>query len=213
MTIDPQTHTRDKIVIILSHQHTIDEYILSKKNLSILDRTIHHKPNLPKLTHDEILAIAQMAKRLEKQLYFPQEITWMITGKEIYITAVNPVNTLPEEPHETKRHLPVARGKGVTARIATGVVKKIHSPSDLQHINEHHVVVLPEIRLEHIPLLKKPRGVVIEQDYPQTEIIALLKQHAIPTIFHVKRATQKLRDGQVVTIHGVKGEIYKGGFL
>jgi pyruvate,water dikinase len=212
-TIDPQTHNKDRIVITMQHHNATDHYILSKKNLSILERTLHHKSALPKLTHEEILAIAEMAKRLEKHLYFPQEITWSITGKKLYLNAASPINTLPQERHETKRHLPIARGKGITSRIITGVVRKIQSPEDLAQIKEHYIVVMPKIRLAHIQLLKKSRGVIIQGSFEQPEIAALLKQYAVPTIFHVKQANKKLRDGQVVTIHGAKGEIYQGGFL
>ena len=174
---------------------------------------IHQHPILPKLSHDEILEIATLAKEVEKHLYFPQEITWVIAEKKLHLISTNPVSTVPQEQRESKRRLPVARGKGVTPRIGTGIVKQIHSPSDLKNIKEHHVVVLPEVRRELFPMLKKTQGVISETGHPQTEIGSLLRQQAVPAVFSVKQATRQLRDGQVVTIHGTKGEIYKGGFL
>jgi len=211
VTIDPHTHEKDKIVIITHEPHTGDTYILSKKNLSIIDRLLKHTTNLPKLSHDEILAIAEMAKDIERLLYFPQEISWAIEGDELYILEVKPFNTLPKEQKEKKRKLSIARGLGITKTIGTGVVTIISSPEELRRINPHDVVIVPRIEAKHIPHLKKARGIILES-YPNNEIAILLQHQGIPAISNVKHVSKHFHNGNIITIHGEKGEIYLGGF-
>jgi pyruvate, water dikinase len=211
ITIDPKTHAKDKIILITHEPHAGDTYILSKKNLSILDRTLKHTTNLPKLSLNDIEIITAMARDLERFLYFPQEISWVIEDDELYILEVKPFGTLLKEPKETKRKLPIARGSGITKTIGTGVVTIIRVPEDLEKTKSHDIIVVSKIENKHIPHLKKARGVILDS-HPHRETVILLQNLGIPAIGNVKHIEKHFRNGKVVTIHGEKGEIYLGGF-
>lgn len=213
ITIDPHTHAKDRMIITMQNKHKKDHYVLSKKNLSIIDRAIQHNPGHHNLSHDEIIAIATMAKRAETLLYFPQEITWFIDGNNLYINDMKPINTVPQQKSEKKTRLPIARGKGITAMIATGTAKIIHTLTDLQNIKSHDVLVFSEITPKQIALLKKARAVIVQKGHQHTEVATLLRKNAIPAIFQVTPAIKQIKSGQVITVNGVKGEIYRGGFL
>ena len=213
VTIEPHTHAKDKIIITTLSPHEGDTYILSKKNLSILDRHIKHKDYAHKLTQEEIHAIAKLAKRIDSFLFFPQEISWAIEGNKLYITDIKQISALPQHLPEPKRRLPIARGKGITARIGTGFAHIIHNEFELRNIKEHDVLIISEVKTKHIPYLRKSRGVIVESGHPHTEIAVLLQKHAIPAVFQVKHAARQIKNGHLVTIHGGKGEIYRGGFL
>src|ERR1700722_3281767 len=133
ITIDPQSHEKEKIVILIHHPHGEDRYILSKKNLFILDRELKHTTDTNKLMHDEILALAELAKELEQFLYFPQEISWVIDENYLFLVDAKPISTLPKQKPTIKPKLPIARGKGLTTKIGTGVVTIIQSTMQLQH--------------------------------------------------------------------------------
>jgi pyruvate,water dikinase len=210
-TIEPTTHTKDKIVITTIHPHLGDRYLISKKNLSIIDRALAYETNLPKLTHDEILNIANMAKRLEEYLYFPQEITWAIDGENIYIIETKPISTLSKQPIEPKRKIPVARGKGLNSIISTGVITIVSSHVDLKRIKPHTILVISDANSKHLHYLKNVKGVITQSHTFPTEVAIQLKRYGIPAISNVQ--TNKLLDGHIITIHGGKGEIYLGGFL
>jgi phosphohistidine swiveling domain-containing protein len=65
---------------------------------------------------------------------------------------------------------------------------------------------------KQIQKLKKIKGIIIE-NHPHGAMAVLLKQHGIPAICNIKHATKNFRNGNILTIHGGKGEIYRGGFL
>ena len=208
MTVEMKTHAKDVITILTGEQ---DQYHLSKRNLTILDRELKLK-STSRLTHDEILAVAALAKKLEQHLYFPQEVTWAFADDQLYVVETKPMSTLSEEKTEAKRKLPIARGTRITPTIGTGLVKVIKLPSDLQAVTEEHIVILSAIKLKHFQKLKKAKGIITESGHPHTEIATILRKHGIPTIFNVKDATKQFKNGHIITIHGDKGEIYSGGF-
>jgi len=213
ITIDPITHAKDKIVILTKTPHEKDKYVLSKRNMTIIDRSITHQTKKNKLTQDEIYAIASLAKELEQFLYFPQDISWAIADDNLYITDIKPVSTLAQQPKEKKIKLPIARGKGLTSKIGSGVVTIIHTQSELESVKSHSILVVTDIDRKHMQTLKKVQGIISESAQTHPEVIMLLQRYGIPAVSHVKHATKHLRNGHVITIHSAKGEIYEGGFL
>jgi len=213
ITIDPQSHEKDKIVILTHHPHEGDTYILSKKSLLILDRELKHKTNATKLTHDEIVALGKLAKELEQFLYFPQEISWIIIDNYLFIVEAKPISTLPKQKPTINPKLPIARGKGLTTKIGTGVVTIIQSTMQLQKTKQHDIIIISDIHQKQVKLLKKIRGIIIESSQTHPAVKILLQKHGIPAISNVKNATKQFHNGHVITIHSEKGEIYQGGFL
>ncbi|MGH7203388.1 MAG: PEP/pyruvate-binding domain-containing protein [Candidatus Levyibacteriota bacterium] len=208
LTIEKQTHAKDTLTITQGPDH----YFLSKKNLTILDRHLKHDSKTSKLTHNELLAIAKLAKQLERHLYFPQEILWAFSERKLFLLETKHINTLSEHKAETNPKLPIARGTRVTSTIGTGITKIIHTPSDFANSTEQHILIVKEARTQDFPKLKKAKGVISESGHTHTEIATLLRSYGIPTVFNVKDATKQFRTGHLITVHGDKGEIYRGGF-
>lgn len=213
ITLDPLTHAKDKLTIITHHPHVDDRYVISKRNLTIVDRILKYQSTADKLTLDEIIVIGAMAKDVEKYLYFPQEITWAFDDKTVYIIDIKPFSALPKKYSEKKSKLPIARGKSTAAIIKTGPIKIIHSFADLQKINSHDVIVMKEITSKLIKQAKKAKAVIITSAHPSKETVSILKHYGIPTIFLSNYSPTLFRNGHHITIHGEKGEIYEGGFV
>ncbi|HWY79807.1 MAG TPA: PEP/pyruvate-binding domain-containing protein [Candidatus Sulfotelmatobacter sp.] len=209
-TIDPSNHEKDKLVIMTHHTHKGDLYVLSKKTLTIIDRTLNHRTNHYRLTSDEILEIGKIAKKIEEKLYFPHEIMWVIDKNSIYITTVKPFTSLEQLQSEKKKRLPIVRGKGITARIGTGIVKIINSSKDLQNISAHDIFIVTNLETYQLPHMTKIQGIIVESNEPNS---MLLQYPSIPAIVNVKHAKNIFKNGHIITIHGAKGEIYRGGFF
>jgi pyruvate,water dikinase len=209
-TIDPLQHEKNVLYITHEHPHASDRYVLSKKTLTILDRHLNHHHNAPKLSHDSILDIASLGRDIEQHLYFPQEITWGITGDSLYVIQIKPLSTLPKAKQEKKKKLAKARGLSITKTIGTGHVKIIHTERQLNDVSEHDILIVKHLDTTHVKHLKKVRGIVSETGHKHSEVSALLRQLGIPTLFGVKEASKHFKDGHIITVHGGKGEIYHG---
>lgn len=211
-TIEPITHEKNKLVITTSYPHDHDHYILSKKNLTILDRKLTYATNVHKLTSDEIALLGQTAKKIEEHVYFPQEISWVFDGPALFITDIKPVSTTVKQKVVGENRLPVARGKGVTSQITTGHVHII-TKGEPHNITVHDIVIVSHLPSEKVKAYKKARGIIVESPLLADATTSLLKHFGIPSIANVKNASAKFRNGNIVTLHCEKGEIYAGGLL
>lgn len=211
-TIDPDTHAKDKIVILTSYPYENDRYVLSKKNLSIIDRNLKYTTNVHKLNFDEILSLAEIAKKIEKYLYFPQVISWAFDNSKLYITDIKPYSSIMKKREEVINKLPLARGKGLTSRIGTGRIHNFTFDRP-QKINTQDIIIVSQLPANKVTFFKTVRGIIIESNKIPAETHTLLKQLGIPSISNVKNAAGIFRNGSIVTIHSTKGEIYGGGYL
>ncbi len=211
-TIEPGSHAKDKLVIVTEYPHEQDEYILSKKNLTIIDRKLKHKDFSDKLTLEEILAIAKLARRVDEHLYHPQEISWVLKDNTLYIQSISPISDLPVSKPQKQTKLPIARGKGLTPAIGTGTITILSNQTGYPPLSAHAVVVMPDLNTKQLEKLKKIRGIIIE-NHPHLETITLLRRQGIPAVSNIKNATKIFRNGHIITVHGGKGEIYQGGLI
>ena len=211
-TIDVHTHKKDVVTITVNHAHTSDAYTLSKKNLMLLERKLSHYGKAPKLTYEELMAIAKLGREVEQHLYFPQEIEWAFADGQLYIIQTKPFSDLPKNKPESRKKLAIARGISITKTIGSGPVTIIHHENELEKAKNDSVIVITAIQKNQIEQLKKAKGIITEKGELHSEISALIRQLGIPTIYGVTDATKRLKHGHVVTIHAGKGEIYLGGF-
>lgn len=211
-TVDSDTHEKNNIVITTTYPHERDRYVLSKKNLTIIDRKLTYTTQYHKLTSEEIHLLGETAKKIEEHMYYPQEISWIFAGPYLYITDLKPITTIMKQKIERSHKLPVARGIGVTSQITTGRVNIITSGTK-HTINTHDIIIISHLPSDKVKQFKKARGIIIESAVLPTATITLLKHYGIPSVTNVQNATSKFRNGSIVTIHSAKGEIYYGGFI
>lgn len=210
-TVDPQEHTKNILTITHEHPHATDTYMLSKKSLMIMDRSLTHHANAEKLTHDELLTIANVGRDLELHLYFPQEITWGIIDDNVFLLHTKPLSTLPKSKPIPKKKIPHARGISLAKHITSGVVRVVLSESELNKATSHDIVIIHSVDKAHVKDLKRVRGVISETGKRHAEITTLLRQLGIPVMLGVKDATKHFKNGRIITINATKGEIYLGG--
>lgn len=209
-TIDPHEHVKHVMVISHEHPHASDTYILSKKTFVITDRHLTHHNKAPKLSHEALLTLANLGKSLEQHLYFPQEIAWGMIDDAVFIINTRPLSTLSTKKPEPKKKIAHAKGTSVTSTIGTGVVRVILEEKDLEKITAHDVVVLKKLDKKHLDKLKHVRAIITETGEKNSEIAVHIRQLGIPTIFHIKDATKRYKNGRVITVHAAHGHIYRG---
>lgn len=127
-TVHPVTEDRNQMIIeaglglgeaIVSGEITPDSYVVSKKEMTILDININpqtlklvmadKKRDIAsinqwvdccvhgmdqKLTNEQIIELAALAKKIEAHYGFPCDIEWAYAGGQFYITQSRPITTL-----------------------------------------------------------------------------------------------------------------------
>ena len=246
-TIDPVTNDKSKVMIeaiyglgelIVQGAVTPDHYEVDKSSLKITQSTIEKqtkmlklemgrnketgvpilKRNKQKISHAEIIALAQLGKKLEKHYYFPQDVEWAIEKKQVYIVQTRPVTTTAEKkptgaPIADLSTLSVlAKGDPASPGIASGPAKILTSIKDVGKVLPGDVLVAPQTNPDYVPAMKKAAAIVTERGGRTSHAAIVSRELGTPAVVGALGITAKVKDGMVLTVNGMTGEIYKGGF-
>ncbi|MCL4418156.1 MAG: phosphoenolpyruvate synthase [Actinobacteria bacterium] len=202
--------------------------LLSKKisfqNRSLIKKGINNKEvklskkqgSKQKLSEKEILSLARLGKEIEKHYYFPQDIEWAIEKNKIYIVQTRSVTTTKNAVKANDTILRetdlILKGDPASPGIASGVVKIILSAKEIGKIITGDILVAPQTNPDFVPAMKKAVAIVTDSGGRTSHAAIVSRELGIPAVVGTKVATQKLKTGNVITVNGTKGEIYRGGF-
>ncbi|MBU2632268.1 phosphoenolpyruvate synthase, partial [Patescibacteria group bacterium] len=200
---------------ILNKQLGVQDRLLKK--VGTKNKEIHlsiRKGGKQKIKDAQIKALAAIGKALEKHYYFPQDIEWAIAKNNIYIVqtrAVTTTKTKKQEDVDFKNYTLLVKGDPASPGIASGIVKVIHSAKEIGKVTSGDVLVAPQTNPDFVPAMKKAVAIVTNSGGRTSHAAIVSRELGIPAIVGAKDATTILKNGMVVTVNGLKGEVYKGG--
>lgn len=178
-----------------------------------------------KITDKHILELAALGKKLEEHYYFPQDSEWAIEKGKVYLVQTRPVTTIKSQTQNTKsqgtseainrladRVLPLLfKGEPASPGIVSGPVKIIHKPSEIDKILQGDIMVAPQTNPDFVPAMKKAAGIITDAGGRTSHAAIVSRELGIPAVVGTGKATKDLKNGMVVTVNGITGEIHKGG--
>ncbi|MFD2627912.1 pyruvate kinase [Oceanobacillus kapialis] len=105
----------------------------------------------------------------------------------------------------------IAKGQGIGKRSAYGkaVIAK-NAEEAVSKVNEGDILVTYGTDREMMPAIEKASGIVTEEGGLTSHAAVVGLSLGIPVIVGVKDVFDYVADGQVITVDGTKGDIYKG---
>lgn len=220
---------------VVSGEVNPDNFVISKSKLQILESKIMKKELMirrdpagrnikirldePKrsaqvLTEEEIKALAVIIKRIEEHYKFPQDIEWAIEGQKLFIVQSRPITTLKASKEE-KTEMPVtgeALLKGLPAShgIATGKVKIVHDVNELDKVLEGDILVTQMTDPDFVPAMKRAKAIVTDEGGMTSHAAIVSREMAIPCIVGTEKATEFLKDNDIITVDANSGKVYRG---
>lgn len=226
--------------MIVQGQATPDHYEVSKSDYKILDKVIStqknqlskhgsvtskipvssQKQSAQKIPDKVIVEIAKIGKGLENHYFFPQDIEWAYAKGKVFITQTRPITTINQKPekssaatsgdiHSTKLAL-ILEGAPASPGIAYGPVKIISSPKEINKILPGDVLVTSMTNPDFVPGMKKAVAVITDKGGRTSHAAIVSRELGIPAVVGTEKATKLLKTGQVVTVDGSSGVVYKG---
>jgi len=218
---------------IVSGQITPDKYTISKE-LEILDKKISDKKiaitrnssgekTIIKLREEkskhqtlkdyEIKKLSEIALKLEEHYQKPQDIEFAIEGENIFIVQTRPITTLEKRIEKNGKELEgeiVLTGLGASPGIAVGKIKIINTMEDLQKITQGDVLVTKMTNPDMVVSMQKSVAIVTDEGGMTAHAAIVSREMGIPSVVGTREATTKLKDGEIITVDGSTGKIYKG---
>lgn len=179
-----------------------------------------------KLTIKEIKELAILGKKLEKHYYFPQDSEWAIEKGNIYIVQTRPITTIAAtnkkihkeseeqlQQDEMGKYELITKGAPASPGIASGPVRILKNASEIGKILQGEVLVATQTNPDFVPAMKKAVAIVTDHGGRTSHAAIVSREIGIPAVVGTENATSILKNGQIITVNGIKGEIYKGGHI
>ncbi len=223
--------------MIVSGDVTPDHYVVGKEGLDIVNREVKaqewkmvrsdagpsEEPNIKidltpaeqaqqKITDADIIALAEMGKRLEEHYQFPQDIEWAKEAGELFIVQTRPVTTIretiatgPEIDAEA-----ILSGSPASPGVAFGPVKLVPDPSQIDKVLDGDILVAEMTTPDFVPAMKRAVAIVTDRGGRTAHAAIVSRELGIPCIVGTGKAMATLKDGQVITVNGTGGKVYDG---
>lgn len=118
------------------------------------------------------------------------------------------MNLIPQRPPAAKQAGSALRGTGCAAGIVTGEALIVTDPRAVQGDLRGKILVAEMTDPGWVFLMIAASGLIVEKGSLLSHTAIIGRELGIPTIVGVTGATQRLRNGQILTINGQTGEIH-----
>lgn len=223
---------------IVQGKVTPDHYEVDKRSFVILNKSLAYQNvkyvkagtknkevklskregSLQKLTEQELTAVALLVKDIEDHYYFPQDIEWAIEGGRVFIVQSRPITTMKavstkQSGSVLSNATPILTGSPASPGIGIGPVVIIKSPKEIDKVKKGDILVAPQTNPDYVPAMKKAVAIITEKGGRTSHAAIVSRELGIPAIVGTERATSVLKDGEIVSVNGSSGEVFKGSIL
>jgi pyruvate,water dikinase len=183
------------------------------------------------LSDDNVLTLGQWAIAIEDHYSgraghpTPMDIEWALDGRtgELFILQARPetVHSQAQQPkleffRRTGEGQVLLTGRSVGNRVASGRVRIIHSPDELNEFRPGEILVAPMTDPDWEPVLKGAAAVVTDEGGRTCHAAIVSRELGIPCVVGTVKGTRTVTDGQEVTVscaEGEDGKVYAGRVL
>lgn len=175
----------------------------------VVQKNINSKNKGSTSTNNPTKELEQMATKIQKHFYFPKEFDYVIEKNKIYITAIKPFTGVVSQNRRKQNVL--IKGTSINPGIATGPVKILNN--NHFQIKNGEIIVIPKLNKSLLWKIKKAKALVADEVLLNSyEQMVYRRGIKIPTV-RARNAMKILQNGNIVTINGTSGEIYKGSLI
>lgn len=212
----------DNYVVDRTQKKILNKFIAAKEIMIVRDKktgkTVTKKvPADMKeklvLSDDEILKLASQAEVLEKHYGIPQDIEWAFENGKMFILQSRPITTIGNraKASESKEGGKVLlAGLGASPGAATGAVKIVTGPENLDKITKGDIMVTVMTTPDMVPAMKRAGAIVTDEGGMTCHAAIVSRELGCPAVVGTKKGTKTLSDGMLITVDGGKGKVYEG---
>ncbi len=174
------------------------------------------------LTDADVQQLAQYALVIEQHYGRPMDIEWGKDGQDgqLYILQARPETVKSqakgqaEQRYKLKGHGQVlAEGRAIGQKIGTGPVRLIHDIREMDKVQPGDVLVTDMTDPNWEPVMKRASAIVTNRGGRTCHAAIIARELGIPAVVGCGHATDRLKDGTLVTVscaEGDTGKIYDG---
>ncbi len=174
------------------------------------------------INDDDVQALAEIAVTIENHYGRPMDIEWAKDGDDgqLYVVQARPEtvrsrdngNIIERYLLKEKGNI-LVEGRSIGHRIGSGPVRLVSDISEMSKVQPGEVLVTDMTDPDWEPVMKRAAAIVTNRGGRTCHAAIIARELGIPAIVGCGDATERLRDGQVVTVscaEGDTGRAYEG---
>ncbi len=256
---NPSTNNKEEIIVeacfglgeaIVSGSVNPDSYVVDKNSMQIKSKSISEQEwayvkdengktvkktikdemkKVQKLKEEEIIELAEIAKKLEGHYQKPQDIEWAIEKGKIYIVQTRPITTIKDiqnqaddsgsenqeqQSDEQGTNISDAKviltGNTASPGVASGIVKIANEPNEFTKVQKGDILVTKMTNPDMVPIMKRASAIVTDMGGTTCHAAIVSREMGIPCIVGTGNATASLKENTIITVDATHGKVYEG---
>jgi pyruvate,water dikinase len=153
----------------------------------------------------QVMEIASLGLRIENHYGSPQDIEWALEDGSFAIVQSRPITTL-----EAQEGIPLVRGLGASPGRASGTVRVMRELRADAKIGKDEILVAEMTSPDWLPVMRHAGALVTDEGGVTCHAAIVSRELRIPCVVGTGNATRLLRNSQLVTVDGSRGEVLAG---
>ncbi|NMB57079.1 hypothetical protein GYA19_04035 [Candidatus Beckwithbacteria bacterium] len=177
-----------------------------------------------KLTDEQIQTLTKIALKVDRLHIPPQTMEWTFKDGKFYLLQTQDFqeeiikqnkiseekNIEPKKEKAVKLHLPlIGEGIGVSSGLAFGEALFVKHHDDLQRVNSEKIIFAEEFSSDLIPCIYQAKAVIAQKGSFASTMAIVARELGIPCVVGIKNLADKIKTGDIITVDGNNGFIYK----
>lgn len=221
---------------IVGGEVTPDTYVVDKAKMSISKKRISTqkwkyvkgpdggclKEDVPadlekaqKISDNRILEIAEMGRQVEIHYQKPMDIEWCIENDKVHLVQARPITAIGCSDAEAmnsdaSRGEVYLCGMGASPGMASGRVCIYDASMSLDIVKDGDVLVTKMTMPDMVPAMSRSAAIVTDEGGMTCHAAIISRELGTPCVVGTGDATEKLTDGEIITVDGTTGSVYRG---
>ncbi|MDR0523089.1 MAG: phosphoenolpyruvate synthase [Candidatus Methanoplasma sp.] len=169
-----------------------------------------------KIDDSTIMEVAEIGRQVEIHYQKPMDIEWCVEGGKVYLVQARPITAVGDAsgngsqgPREIGGDV-VLTGLGASPGLASGTVRIYDEAMSLDVIKDGDVLVTKMTMPDMVPAMSRSVAILTDEGGMTCHAAIISRELGTPCIVGTGNATEVLKDGDVVTVDGTTGTVYKG---
>lgn len=191
------------------------------RQVSICDTT-EAEQNSFSVTEQEIISLAAQAVIIEQHYGCPMDIEWAKDGVsgDLFIVQARPETVRSQDDANVVERFQLNKkanvkveGRAIGQKIGTGPVRLVKDLSEMELVQQGDILVTDMTDPDWEPVMKRASAIVTNRGGRTCHAAIIARELGIPAIVGCHDATEKLAEGEKVTVSCAEGEtgfVYEG---